>query len=311
MQRYILHSLAPRSQATYRSGWSSYLQFCYLHRLAHLPPTESSLSYYVSSLADRLLTHATIKVYLSAIVYHAGLLGHSVDLESMRRLHYALIGIRRAQGGRLSRPLRDPITRQHLLALRHHLTISYLPLDALMLWAAFTAAFFGLLRSSEYTSPSASSTSSATLWRSHVSFSRDASRATLFLPISKTDQFGRGVDVRLFSLPSLLCPVSALRHYLSARSSASAPLFLFANGDFLTRDRVADVLRQVFPAQPNLNTHSFRIGGASALANAGVPDYAIQILGRWSSDSFLRYLRTPEPSIRSYQCRMLASQSSF
>ncbi|MEO2151204.1 MAG: hypothetical protein ABGW50_00895 [Thermococcus sp.] len=176
-----------------------------------------------------------------------------------------------------------------------------------MLWGALTSAFFGLLRSSEFSSPTSSSVSPATLLLSHLSFAAGFSAATLFLPFSKTDQFGCGVHVSLFPLPSPLCPVSALRHYLAARSPSPGPLFLFADGSFLTRADIVVLLRRAFPAEPSLNTHSFRIGGASALAAAGVPAYVIQTLGRWSSDSFLRYLRTSAPSLRSYQRRMLGS----
>ena len=39
------------------------------------------------------------------------------------------------------------------------------------------------------------------------------------------------------------------------------------------------------------STHSLRIGGASALAAAGVPDYIIQTMGRWKSLVFLEYIR--------------------
>jgi len=39
------------------------------------------------------------------------------------------------------------------------------------------------------------------------------------------------------------------------------------------------------------STHSLRIGGASALAAAGVPDYIIQTFGRWKSLAFLMYIR--------------------
>ena len=39
------------------------------------------------------------------------------------------------------------------------------------------------------------------------------------------------------------------------------------------------------------STHSLRIGGASALAAAGVPDYIIQTMGRWKSLAFLLYIR--------------------
>ena len=39
------------------------------------------------------------------------------------------------------------------------------------------------------------------------------------------------------------------------------------------------------------STHSLRIGGASALAAAGVPDYVILDMGRWKSLAFLAYVR--------------------
>jgi hypothetical protein len=37
--------------------------------------------------------------------------------------------------------------------------------------------------------------------------------------------------------------------------------------------------------------HSLRIGGASMLAAAGLPDYVIQKQGRWKSLAFLEYIR--------------------
>ena len=40
------------------------------------------------------------------------------------------------------------------------------------------------------------------------------------------------------------------------------------------------------------SSHSFRIGGASAMAAAGVHDYVIQKIGRWKSLTFLQYIRT-------------------
>ena len=40
------------------------------------------------------------------------------------------------------------------------------------------------------------------------------------------------------------------------------------------------------------STHSLRIGGASVLAAAGLPDYFIQVIGRWKSLAFLSYIRS-------------------
>lgn len=49
---------------------------------------------------------------------------------------------------------------------------------------------------------------------------------------------------------------------------------------------------KLFGFDENLGkTHSLRIGGASALAAAGVNDSIIMILGRWKSLAFLLYIR--------------------
>ena len=78
------------------------------------------------------------------------------------------------------------------------------------------------------------------------------------------------------------------------------------DGTYLTRTHVVDILRASFPKQPDLNTHSFRIGGASALSDAGTQDHVIQIMGRWASDSFLRYIHIPNQSLREFQVSMAA-----
>ena len=305
---YIRHSLAPNTFSTYRSGWSSYTHFCSLHGLPPVPPSDTILSSYASHLADRRITHGTIHVYLSAIAFHSQLLGHRIDYNSMPTLHYVLMGIRRLQGNTLRRPPREPITPPLLIRLRSYLAQAYPPADALMLWSAFSSAFFGLLRSSEYCCPSPFALSPASLLHRHLSFTIDLSSATLFLPMSKTDQYARGAHIHLFPLPSPLCPVSALWHFAHVRRAPPAlPLFTFSNGDFLTRDVTVAILRSAFPAMPNINTHSFRIGGASALAQA-VPEYVIQVMGRWSSDSFLRYIRTPPSALRAHHHHMLGLQ---
>eukprot|EP01035_Chromulina_nebulosa_P023196 gene23196-30068_t len=40
-----------------------------------------------------------------------------------------------------------------------------------------------------------------------------------------------------------------------------------------------------------ISSHSLRIGGAAALAAAGMPDYVIMNMGRWRSLAFLTYIR--------------------
>ena len=40
-----------------------------------------------------------------------------------------------------------------------------------------------------------------------------------------------------------------------------------------------------------VGTHSLRSGAAMAMYLGGIPVYAIQLIGRWKSDSFMKYLR--------------------
>lgn len=58
------------------------------------------------------------------------------------------------------------------------------------------------------------------------------------------------------------------------------------------RDRVAAIGKAVlgFDAS-DVGTHSIRSGAAMAMYLAGVPVYTIMLIGRWSSDAFLRYIR--------------------
>ena len=47
--------------------------------------------------------------------------------------------------------------------------------------------------------------------------------------------------------------------------------------------------------------HSFRIGAATSSASARIEDHLIKTMGRWASDSYLRYIRTPVAALQSAQ----------
>ena len=61
------------------------------------------------------------------------------------------------------------------------------------------------------------------------------------------------------------------------------------NGAALTRSNFNAVIQRIFG--PDYTSHSFRIGGATAAAEAGVAPNIIQKLGRWKSDCFRIYIR--------------------
>ena len=290
----FLDALGPNTHRAYTSAFNSYLQFCHQSGIQEFPITEQQLSLYVTSLSTRLACK-TIKSYLSGIQYFSLYAGQPIQISDMDRLYYIMRGIKRRQGNRFSRGLRQPITVLHMQQILQHLRrSSFLPRDRQLWWSAITLAFFGLLRCSEYTTPTTRSfLVHSCLMFSDISFCPKNHYVIIHLKSSKTDPFRKGVNLFIGATNNFLCPVIALRTFVNSRGSTQGPLYTFSDGTFLTRGRITDLLKRCFSNTCGLSTHSFRIGGATALAAAGVSDSTIQIMGRWSSDCFKRYLRIP------------------
>ena len=117
---------------------------------------------------------------------------------------------------------------------------------------------------------------------------------------SKTDPFRKGCFIHIGLGKYPLCAVHAMMTYFAARGDAPGPLFLFANGQPLTRTRSTDWLRQIMTSariSGNFSYHSFRIGAATVAARRGIPDHLIQTMGRRSSNAYQLYIRTPADSL--------------
>ena len=120
---------------------------------------------------------------------------------------------------------------------------------------------------------------------------------------SKNDPFRVGCTITVGATGDLLCPIAALQAFISLRRPLPGPLFMLSDSSFLTRARLANILKLCFN-DVTINTHSFRIGGASALSAAGFSDAQIKLLGRWNSNCFIKYLRLSDEVITSCASRM-------
>jgi len=159
-----------------------------------------------------------------------------------------------------------------------------------LLWAAFSLAFYGFMRVSEFTSPTNSdSFSPPGLHWSDVQLS--PSSILLTLRQSKTDPFRRGQYITITATNTSTCPVRALCHYVNLVPLANQFGPLFSGGRFtpLSQVHVTSIVCQLLHGtgaiQSQYSSHSFRIGAATTAAAAGLPATLIKTLGRWKSNA--------------------------
>lgn len=255
---------------------------------------------FAAFLSHQGLRPQTIAAYLSAIRHlqvSAGM--EAPNRADWPRLPYVLKGIMRSQEAAPRRRL--PISTDILSKLLG--VWSTEDYESRMLWAAVCVGFFGFMRSGEFTCRSSSDEppilSSAVAVDSHVS----PSMVKIFLKKAKTDPFGKGIDIFLGRNDTPLCPVAAVLRYLAVRSKTVGPLFVWEDLSPLTRDQFVRKVKQALLAvgidASCYSGHSFRIGAATAAAMAGVPADTIKMLGRWESDAYRLYIRTPRETLAS------------
>ncbi|CAH3020177.1 unnamed protein product [Porites evermanni] len=124
---------------------------------------------------------------------------------------------------------------------------------------------------------------------------------TLHLKASKTTPYRQGCSLLIAPSHRSVCAVRALRKYLALRlTSGTSPLYVFQSGNYLIRAKVTTIIRTLLQwlgiSSELYASHSFRIGAATSAAEAGLPPWLIQTLGRWSSNCYTLYIRTP-PSV--------------
>ena len=127
-------------------------------------------------------------------------------------------------------------------------------------------------------------------------------RMAVHIASSKTDQYRHGDNILVARTGSATCPVDMLeRYYTMAALSTQSKLHLFwgivvtKNGECLRsqgslsytrlRELFLSKLSQLGFDPKQFGLHSLRSGGASAAANAGVPDRLFKRHGCWRSES--------------------------
>ena len=190
-------------------------------------------------------------------------------------------------------PPRLPITIGILASLLQgvdHIVIHHY--HRALLKAMLTVGFFGLMRIGELTM---SKQKVVPLHLHQLSF------MSTYLSISIThfkhnqSLLPLEVPIQVQSMPEI-CPVRHLLYYLSLRGYEPDPLFAFPTLSPIPRQFFSKHLNKLISFSgfqgSRYKSHSLRIGGASYYASLGYTNTQIQILGRWDSDAFIKYIRS-------------------
>eukprot|EP00435_Cladocopium_sp_Y103_P022847 s4909_g5.t1 len=167
--------------------------------------------------------------------------------------------------------------------------------------------------------------------RHHVDIDRKKLTVTWSLPVTKTcsrgDLISRTLKCVRHRLPPQLCPFHCMVAHLAntaeqAEHFDQGPLFLEPHRmDHISKQSTIDCIRQVLQAagvpltragQHRFHGHCLRVSGAQFLNRIGFSPTLVMLIGRWGSQSIMRYLQetplkamlnevgmtaTPSPSI--------------
>ena len=97
--------------------------------------------------------------------------------------------------------------------------------------------------------------------------------------------------------------------YISTvRLPGTGPLCIHASGKPSTKQALTEETRKLLSLSgfnaAKYAGHSYRIAAASTAAEVNLPSWLIKSLGRWSSDCYERYIKTPISTLSGVSARL-------
>ena len=263
-----------------------------------LPLQPAIIVLFVSHLYSHNYASSTVTSYLSAIGYAHKLAGVNDPTETAI-IHQILKGYRKLAPVRDVRlPITLPILRQLVTSFQHTTESAY---QFKMFSAMCSIAFFAFLRIGEITVNGSDQSNLIRLNQHSRLMTTQGQVIALQLTIYKYKHSnnGRPFVIDVFQEESG-CRVKAVLAFISVRGTTSGPMFCWPGGAPVKRSIFVEQLNRALRfcnLDPTLyKAHSFRTGAATWAAAKGLSDAQIHQLGRWKSNAFLSYIRTPSLS---------------
>jgi len=272
----------------YGSTLNSYLNFIKMHDFP-LEPTPDMLSLFTVYMSHHIKPNS-ISTYLSSICQQ--LEPYFPDVHSAHNsalVHRTLQGCRRLCAVPTSR--KCALTLGDLNTVVNALGHSTNYDDRLFL-AQLLTGFFALFHLGEMTYPDDPTLCDPRKVTKHNSMRVSDQTFQMFLPGHKADRFFEGNVIIVCKNQHAFDPHKFFTAYLHACDEnfplRSSPLWLTSKGAVPTHSFFIKCLQCFF----NSDTagQSLRAGGATSLAENGVPPSIIQAIGRWASDAFKIYI---------------------
>ena len=281
----LLKSRADSSVKKYLGAYRRWRAWAMAHELPTFPAKEHHVALCLQSIGQCLESKSSAEEAVNVLTWVHSLAG--LDSPTDRAFVQATLqGLRRMWCKPVQK--RKPITIE-ILADMVQDTNSHPSLSNLRLTTFSLLAFAGFLRFDE-----------AIYISCDVMVMKEMAKVSL--PRSKTDQLRQGHEVLIARTSTPTCPVAMLECYMvAAEVTLTSDLYLFRGickgkaGEKLrprgclsyttVRELFRKKLVDLEHSPEGFGLHSLRARGASAAAQAGIPDRLFKQHGRWSSDS--------------------------
>ena len=281
----VLGSRAPSTSAKYTASYNRWKSWARSHSLIAFPASPFEFALYLRFLMIDAKSASPLESVVHSIAWMHQL-GGEPSPSDHPLVKNVLAGAQRMLAHRTSK--KEPITISQLELLVASKADPMASLYNIRSVVICILAFAAFLRFDEL----------AKLNRSDVVI--ECTYLKLFIESSKTDQYRDGAWVVIAGSGKLAyCPVALTRRYLERTNLAPlSPLFCQLSKTKYgykarckglsysrLRELVLEAFKDIVSDVTTIGTHSLRSGGATAAANAGIPDRLFKRHGRWSSES--------------------------